>query len=741
MLERVPKALTLARQTAADYGVRWLVARVGYEVALRTGLVARRFPRRGWDANELARWLKPGVPSGAEGYAAYRSAHQQPFFAGERGTVGPALRRILGEKGLADLRAQAGRIVDGTITYFSGAQARVFPGPGWHANPFTGQSAPAGAHWTRVPIYSRESGDIKYLWEPGRFGAAYTLARAYWATDDERFPEAFWTMAEDWCRHNPPNTGAHWKDGQEIAFRLMAWCFALHAFAGSPATTPRRVATLVGAMAAQAHRIERGHAYAKLQRNNHAISEGVGLWTVGSLFPELRGAEGWRERGRAIMAAEAERQIAADGSYIQNSTNYHRVMLDDYLWAASLARALGEPLPAQVHQALGRAVDLLYQLQDPGSGGVPNYGNNDGALVLPLSSCGYGDFRPVLAAGHWLAHGRRVYAEGPWDEQTLWLCGTDALAAPPVPVERTSLAARAGGYYTLRGARGFAMIRSHSHHERPGHADLLHVDLWHDGVNVAGDAGTYRYYDEPPWDGGLAATAVHNTVTIADQDQMVRGPRFLWLKWAHGRELAFERSAGGGLELFQGEHDGYQRLDPPVTHRRTLVRGGDGLWVVIDDLIGTGTCAAALQWLLHPGADTLELDTENAGAGTLRLDAAGGSLVRWRCFGIDDAQVDVVCGTDATGTRGWRSPAYGVREPAPSLRVAGSARLPARFVTVFVLGQGAGVTISETAVSCRMEDGSSLELTASAPLADATPMDVTLTHASGEHEHLSVGPR
>lgn len=740
MLTRVPKVLTLARQTAAAYGVRWLAARVAYEAALRTGVVARRHPRRGWDANELARWLAPGVPSDPEGYAAHRAAHPQPFFAGERELIAPALRNILGDAAIADLRERADRIADGTLSYFSGAGAKVFPEPGWHTNPFTGQWASADAHWTRIPVYSRAAGDIKYIWEPGRFSDAYVLARAYWATDEERFPEAFWAMAEDWCRQNPPNTGAHWKDGQEIAFRLMAWCFAFHAFAGSPATTPQRAATLVGAIAAQAQRIERGHAYARLQRNNHAISEGVGLWTVGLLFPELRDAKRWRERGRDILVAEAARQVAADGSYIQNSTNYHRVMLDDLQWAVSLGRACGEPLPGQVDDALGRAVDLLYQLQDGESGAAPNYGNNDGALVLPLSSCDYNDLRPVLAAGQWLAHGRRVYADGPWDEQALWLAGPDAVGAPSAVVERQSLAVRAGGYYTLRGTHGFGMIRCHAHHERPGHADLLHLDIWHNGMNVACDAGTYRYYDEPPWDGGLAATSVHNTVTVAGQDQMLRGPRFLWLEWANGRELAFERSAGGRIELFQGEHDGYQRLDPPVVHRRTVVRGGDTVWVIVDDLLGQGVQPAALhppvalQWLLRPGAHVLD-----AGAAALALDAAGGSTVRWGCFGIADASVDLVLGDETTGTRGWRSPTYGVREPAPSLRIAGVAELPARFVTVFVLGQGAEVKLSQGAVGVRLDDGATLEVAVAAPLADATPIHAVLTSASAEPDQLTFG--
>ena len=139
-------------------------------------------------------------------------------------------------------------------------------------------------------------------------------------------------------------------------------------------------------IAAQADRVARDHVYARLQRNNHAISEGVGLWTVGLLFPELRSAAEWRDQGRRILIEEAMRQIAGDGSYIQNSLNYHRLMLQDYIWAARLAEACDDALPGALLDRVERAVEFLYQTQDQESGRVPCYGNNDGALILPINA-------------------------------------------------------------------------------------------------------------------------------------------------------------------------------------------------------------------------------------------------------------------------------------------------------------------------------------------------------------------
>ena len=80
-------------------------------------------------------------------------------------------------------------------------------------------------------MFSPETGDLKFIWEPGRFASAYNLARAYWAIGDDSYAETFWQLIESWEQSNPPNHGAHWKCGQETSLRIMAWCFALYAFA------------------------------------------------------------------------------------------------------------------------------------------------------------------------------------------------------------------------------------------------------------------------------------------------------------------------------------------------------------------------------------------------------------------------------------------------------------------------------------------------------------------------------
>ena len=712
----------LLRQAINEYGFGWVAARLAYELQVRSGVHTLRFPQRPWNPNELAAWLTDGAPTTPDEYKYYWSERRQPFFfrPSDRAVYQKALREILGEHGVESLAREAAQIQQGTFSYFFSQSADLGFPPDWHSNPFTGQRTSHAAHWSRVPMFSRETGDLKFIWEPGRFASAYMLARAYWATGDESYAETFWQLIESWAAANPPNQGAHWKCGQETSLRLMAWCFALYAVADSPATTPERLFQIVGMIAAQADRVARDHVYARLQRNNHAISEGVGLWTVGLLFPELRSAAQWRDQGRRILIEEANRQIAGDGSYIQNSLNYHRLMLQDYIWAARLAETCDDALPGALLSRVERAVEFLYQTQDQESGRVPCYGSNDGALILPLNACDYTDFRPVIAAGNYLTHRTRIYEPGPWEEDLLWLFGKEALEANIKSTRPVSLSATDGGYYTLRGERSFALTRCTTYRYRPAQADMLHVDLWWRGENIACDAGSYLYYAESPWNNNLIGTPVHNTVTVAGQDQMVAGPRFMWFEWAKAKMLNFARSNEGRLEAFQGQHEGYLRLDAPALHRRAVLRAGDDVWIVVDDILGQGTNAVACHWLLAEGEHAID-----ESANRLRLSLPVGEVsLHWASTNLEDARADITRGDEKKAPRGWRSRYYGVREPALSFQLAGTGRMPCRIATAFILGdQDRRVLFGRDAISIHNGDGSELSVSLS-PLDETSSLTI-----------------
>ncbi len=586
------------RQMQRHFGTPWLAFRATYSLRLRSGAMRRATPPAAWNGLPLAASLaNPGLAD-PQAYLAYRReaaprfffdpmarAHYQPYFARWDNDADSAVAR------------EAEELTAGRLRYFEHTVLDVGYPPQWNRNAQTGQSAPADRHWSQISDFG--FGDIKFIWEPSRFGFAFTLVRAYWRSGDERYAQAFWRLVEDWREHNPPNVGPQWKCGQETSFRVLAWCFGLNGFLHSPAMTPARAAALAQMIAVSGGRIAANLDFALSQRNNHGISEALGLWTIGALFPELKLAERWAEQGREALEAQGRELIYDDGAFSQHSVNYQRVMLHDYLWALRLGDVLNRPFSAVLRERVARSAELLYQLQDIDSGEVPYFGQNDGAVVLPLNSCDYRDFRPVVTALTYLATGKHRYAAGPWDEDLLWLFGPDALDAPSEAGAQSDLSAPQGGCYTLRSPSGFAFMRCGSFRHRPSQADLLHVDLWWRGQAIALDAGTYSYNAPAPWDNVLAGSAFHNSVTVDGEDQMKRAGRFLWLPWAQGWVRQQARSAGGALAYWEGEHDGYCRLKAPVVHRRSVVRLGSDHWLVVDALSSTSVHRYRLHWLLR----------------------------------------------------------------------------------------------------------------------------------------------
>lgn len=667
--------IAVAFQLLRHMGPKWAANRVCNAVKRKIGHFERAFPQGSWDSLPLEHFLADKTLSKPKSYFKYRGQASPRFFFSQtdRLRIGNALVSLSGAE--TRLQQEVDAISRGEFRYFECHRIQAGFPPNWHRNPFTHQEALSNLHWSRISDF--EWGDIKAVWELSRFSYVFKMVRAYWRWGDEQIAEDFWTLVEDWHAKNPPNTGANWKCGQETAFRVIAWCFGLYGFWHAPSTTPQRITTLAQMIAMSAERID-GHVdYALTQRNNHGISEALGLWSVGILFPEYSQSERWEQRGRELLERLGRELIYDDGSFVQHSVNYHRLMLHDYLWVLRLADLNGKPFSDQLKERFGRAVDFLLQVMDERTGRSPYFGQNDGALILPLNACDYQDFRPVVQAGHYYCHGTRCFDSGPWDEDLLWLFGPDALTAPVEPPKLRDLAATDGGYYTLRSPDGFAFVRCPEFKDRPSQADVLHVDLWWKGHNVAMDAGTHSYNAPAPWDDPLSHTGYHNTVTVDGQDQMKRVSKFIWLPWLKGRVRAVrtnisdssrmpEFAGSESLGYWEGEHDGYKGLAGTVGHRRSIIRLAERGWMVLDRLTSNRPHAYRLHWLLpnvsHSWIDRscLKLEFESA-CYHVRIGTDSGLH-----------QSSLVVG-DQESPRGWKAHYYRHRQPALSLEVIADA--------------------------------------------------------------------
>ena len=570
-------------QIIRQKGIWFCAYRLSYALRKRTGLLKNRFKTPKWDDIKISDSISSNLTLN-------ELLNNGGKFFFEKGN--PPKYDIFKSQTLIE---SADNISDSRFQYFFNEFKSLGDKPDWFLNPFTGSRGDGKSHWCDIADFDNRVGDIKFIWEPSRFAWAYTLARAYNFTSDEKYADRFWQLFESWLENNPPNTGSNYMCGQECAIRVMAMCFALFVFFKSEASSKIRIEKLFKAIVLHAERIEKNISFAISTSTNHSITEAAGIYTVGLLFPFLKKSYKWKNKGRKILIQEGLKQIYKDGSYIQHSMNYHRLMLQNYIWVFRLAELNAEQFPSQLTDRVKKAVEFIYQLQDEKSGRVSNYGANDGAIIMPFNSCDYLDYRPVIQSGFYLFNKTKLYESGLWYEDLLWLFGREAVETDVTSVTRKDLCADSGGYYTIRNKDNFAMFRCHSFKDRPGHSDMLTVDLWWDGVNVLRDSGSYMYNCSEKWLRYFMGSRSHNTISVDDADQMTKGNLWNWFDWTKSEVFQIENR--DNIKIMSGQHYGFRRINESIVHKRT-VYSNDSYWIIVDDITGAGKHKIELNWQL-----------------------------------------------------------------------------------------------------------------------------------------------
>ncbi len=588
----------------------------------------------------------------------------------------------LGPDGLALLRQAADEIVNGQFRAFGGPPAPIQLAP---PSPQT--------HWTHLVSVQPSTFDIKLGWEPARFGWAFSLGRAWLATGDESYPAAFWRYFETFQAKNPPFLGENWTSAQEVGLRLIALAWAGAVFRQSEHTTPVRLATLAAAIGLHASRIVPTVVYARAQNNNHLLTEAAALYTAALALPEHPQSASWHKTGQKWLAWCFKHQIDSSGEYIQHSTNYHRLMLQTALWIKLVSGIkyqvsgknltpdtshLSPPhLTPSTRENLSLAAHWLFCLLDFESGKVPNLGPNDGAYIFPLTNQPIEDYRPVVQAAARAFLGYSL-PPGAWDEMSLWF----NVEGQRLKVEAaTPSDLRILGIYptTLQASdQSWAYLRTTRLRSRPGHADLLNLDLWWRGQSITLDPGTFQYNAPPPWDNPLTSALHHNTVTVDGLDQFTRAGRFLYLDRVNALRV---KSASGSISA---RHYAYSRLG--VRHTRVVTALTPDHWQVEDKLLNLRSKPHKfrLHWLLPDGEYELETSDERIG---IRLKLPNG----WLNLKITTPQLPITNYSlaragDIDPLRGWFSSTYAVKVPALSLAVEVQSAENVGFVSEFQFG-------------------------------------------------------
>ncbi len=458
----------------------------------------------------------------------------------------------LEDKKKVEIISIADMAINGVIKGFSSIELNYGNPINWHLNPLTKIESRRDLKWYQIPDFDPKIGDIKVIWEASRLTHFLYFTRAYLITCDAKYYKAFSDQLADWLKNNLYSYGSNYKCGQEAALRMINVLIAYSVFKTCGITTEEDRENVFRIVEYSYKKVISNFFYAhKCIRNNHTFSEILGL-IIGAWCCE---EEAEVRKAYRLFDKEILAQFLEDGGFTQYSLNYHRFTLQIIECLFKVSEVTG--ISINEKERIKKSVLLLYQLQDL-EGDVPNYGSNDGALIFPLTTCGYRDFRPVANTVYALIEGKRLYENGDYDEEILWFGCEKELQCANIKKESSSFINT--GFYSIRHDDGFLMTCLQNFKSRPAHMDQLHIDLWHRGINIFCDSGTYSYAGELGSE--LTSTIGHNVVKVKDLQQMNRSGAFLVYDWTSSSNVKYDNNSFSGT---MKSKNGY-------THTRKIVK-------------------------------------------------------------------------------------------------------------------------------------------------------------------------
>ncbi len=582
------KKLNLGLQFLKNMGPRYVSYRIKHEIEKKTGSLKSKHP------------VHPPIKSPIS--LADWKADPPAFFFLNREELGHQ------KKPTENLQKSAQNILSGKIRFFSDDWIDLGRTYDWVTNPSTGHRYDISQHWSQIQDFNAEQGDIKYVWEKSRFNFLLTILRYDYHFDLDNSNFVF-SQIEDWINHNPINQGPNWRCSQEISLRLINWSFALYFYKDSSELTEERWRKIQHVIYWSLHHVYQHIDFSRIAvRNNHAITETLMLTVSELLFPFIPETKLWSQKGRDWFEKEIQYQIYADGTFLQFSMNYHRVVVQLLSFGIGITQIHQKPFSKEVYQKAHASVNFLFQCQNEENGWLPNYGANDGALFFPWSEQHYRDYRPQLSCLHQILTKENLYPDGEYEEEN-WIKTPNYLGIrkPLAKLKKRQglISFDVGGYYMIRDGDTLTFLRCGNHLDRPQQADNHHLDIWNKTENVIKDAGSYKYNANPDFIRYFAGTLGHNTVTLDLKDQMLKGSRFIWFYWTQRNKVKFLETET--QYVFEGEISAYTYINKGITHRRKVIKEkGRPDWSIEDEIK-----SAPSKSLMHQhwhGLDTEKYD-------------------------------------------------------------------------------------------------------------------------------------
>ncbi len=426
------------------------------------------------------------------------------------------------------------------------------------------------------------SSDQEWLILLHKFYYAVGLGMAYHETNHQPYAEKWVELTRSWIRIVPLD----FLPSDVAGRRIQNWIFAHYYFVSTRQTSCVTPDFYLSFLASLHHQISHLREHVTPARN-HRTLELCAIFLAAIVFPEFTESAEWLTWSKAELLNNIQSDFLPDGIHCEQSTDYHHLVLKNFLWIKKLALLNAIQMPDTFDSLVKKALKFSLYSHRPDSM-IPSLSDGDSRCFLDLLQQGY-----------------ELYGE----EDLLYGASQGKKGQPPA---MRSESFPHGGYSVLRSGWGnqsdpyederylifdCGPLGAGNH----GHFDLLSFEAYAYGTPLIVDPGRYTYDESGPvnWRVRFRSTAYHNTVLVDGRNQTRyewRNNRFKISGPEPEREIkVFVHEPG--LDYLYGVARSHEY---PVVHERKVLFINGEYWVIVDILRATEPHEYDLLFHLSP---------------------------------------------------------------------------------------------------------------------------------------------
>ncbi len=369
--------------------------------------------------------------------------------------------------------------------------------------------------------------DVKFALRLNYHQEFITLGLAYYLTNDEKYALKFVDLILDWIKRNPPNFGINWIDPLEISHRVVSWIFALSLFQNSKSIKRNEFEIIAKSLFQQVF-------FVKINSNkksyNHVIGEHFSILIFSKIFNNIKYIDKWYKRSKKILVKQITRQIRRDGVHIEQSTHYHRMILEVF----SLLLIIDPKIfPVNCVHSIEKMFEFFKYIITP-KGDILNIGDSDEAHFLPTIF-----FNSEVSFNQELLHlGATLFSRNDFKIKYLNMSTVVILLLLGIDKyeQYKSMKFFQSKYsYKFFKNSGYLILRSDWSQEasllffdmaqfspKPSshdHSDISNIIYFFRGIPILIDSGTYMYNIDQTKRNHYRSSKAHNVVSINSKNQ------------------------------------------------------------------------------------------------------------------------------------------------------------------------------------------------------------------------------